>query len=88
MISVHALGSRMSSTRKIDNVERAKWLRPMRNSRGKLEELERRLDSHDEAIVNLFAMLKRLLEPPEPKKREMGFHVRERSARYRTKRRL
>jgi len=55
----------------------------------KLEELEGRLDSHDEAIVDLFATLKRLLEPPEPKtKREIGFHVRERSARYRTKRRI
>jgi hypothetical protein len=55
----------------------------------KLEELERRLDSHDEAIVNLFATLKRLLEPPEPKKkREIGFHVRERSARYRMKKRF
>jgi cell division protein FtsB len=50
----------------------------------KLEELERRLDSHDEAIVDLFAALKRLLEPPEPqKRREIGFHVRERAARYR-----
>jgi hypothetical protein len=48
----------------------------------KLEELERRLDSHDEAIVDLFAALKRLLEPPEPpKRREIGFHVREKSAR-------
>jgi hypothetical protein len=56
---------------------------------GKLAELERRLDSHDEAIVNLFATLKRLLEPPEPKKkREIGFHVRERSARYRMKKRF
>jgi hypothetical protein len=56
---------------------------------GKLAELERRLDSHDEAIVNLFVTLKRLLEPPEPKKkREIGFHVRERSARYRMKRRF
>jgi len=55
----------------------------------KLEELERRLDSHDEAIVDLFAALKRLLEPPEPeKRREIGFHVRERSARYRIKRRF
>src|SRR5437762_5870829 len=52
----------------------------------KLEQLEARLDSHDEAIVDLFATLKRLLEPPKsPKKREIGFHVRERSARYRTK---
>ncbi len=52
----------------------------------KLKELERRLDSHDEAIADLFATLKRLLEPPEPpKKREIGFHVGERCARYRTK---
>jgi ribosomal protein L34 len=51
----------------------------------KLEELEHRLDSHDEAIVDLFAALKRLLEPSEsPKKREIGFHVRERTGRYRT----
>jgi hypothetical protein len=50
----------------------------------KLEELERRLDSHDEAIVDLFAALKRLLEPTEaPKRREIGFHVREKTARYR-----
>jgi hypothetical protein len=55
----------------------------------KLEELERRLDSHNEAIVDLFATLKRLLESPEPqKRREIGFHVRERSARYRIKRRF
>ena len=55
----------------------------------KLEELERRLDSHGEANVDLFAVLKRLLEPPEPKtKREIGFHVRERSARYRMKKRF
>ena len=50
----------------------------------KLAELEHRLDSHDEAIVDLFATLKRLLERPEsPKKREIGFHVREKAAPYR-----
>jgi hypothetical protein len=55
----------------------------------KLEELERRLDSHDEAIVDLFATLKRLLEAPEPKtKREIGFHVGERSTRYRIRKRF
>src|SRR6266542_5262256 len=54
-----------------------------------LEELERRLDSHDEAIVDLFAALKRLVEPlAPPKRREIGFHVRERSGRYRTKKRF
>ena len=54
----------------------------------KLAEVERRLDSHDEAIVDLFATLKRLLEPPEPpKRREIGFHVREKAAHYRVQRR-
>ena len=52
----------------------------------KLEELERRLDSHDEGIANLFAALKQLLEPSEaPKRREIGFHVREEAARYRVR---
>jgi len=54
----------------------------------RLKDLERRLDSHDEAIIELFAVLKRLLEPEAKPKREIGFHVRERAARYRTKRRL
>ena len=54
----------------------------------KLEELERRFDSHDEAIANLFATLKRLLEPTDaPKRREIGFHVREKAAHYRVQRR-
>jgi len=54
----------------------------------KLQELERRLDSHDEGIANLFAALKQLLEPSEPtKRREMGFHVREKASRYRVRRR-
>jgi hypothetical protein len=54
----------------------------------KLKDLEQRLDSHDEAIVELFAVLKQLLEPEVKPKREIGFHVRERAPRYRTKRRL
>ena len=54
----------------------------------KLKELEQRLDSHDEAIANLFATLKQLLEPSEPpKRREIGFHVRENAARYRVRQR-
>jgi ORF6N domain len=54
----------------------------------KFKELERRFDSHDEAIANLFAALKQLLEPSEPiKRREIGFHVREKAARYRVRHR-
>ena len=52
----------------------------------KLEELERRFDSHDEAIANLFAALKQLVEPTDaPKRREIGFHVREEGVRYRVR---
>jgi hypothetical protein len=52
----------------------------------KLKELERRFDSHDEAIANLFAALKQLLEPTDaPKRPEIGFHVREEGVRYRVR---
>jgi hypothetical protein len=55
----------------------------------KLKELESHLGSHDKAIADLFAALKRLIEPPEPpKRREIGFHVRERSGRYQAKKRF
>ena len=54
----------------------------------KLAEMERRLDSHDTALVELFAALKRMLEREAKPKREIGFHVRERGARYRTKKRI
>ncbi|MEY2520362.1 MAG: hypothetical protein QOF24_2121 [Verrucomicrobiota bacterium] len=54
----------------------------------KLADLEHRLDSHDGAIVDLFQALKRLLEPAAKPQREIGFHVRERGARYRTKKRF
>jgi hypothetical protein len=50
----------------------------------RLAELERKMDTHDEAIVELFAAIRQLIEPPAPKeKREIGFHVRERGAVYR-----
>jgi hypothetical protein len=54
---------------------------------GKLAELERRLDSHDESIADLFQVLRQLLAQPEKPKREIGFHVRERNGRYRVRRR-
>ena len=53
----------------------------------KLAELERRLtgrlDVHEKAIVHILDEIKKLMEPlppkPEPKRREIGFHVREKS---------
>ena len=51
----------------------------------KFAQLERRLDSHDEAIAQLFAAIRQLLAPPPEKKREIGFHVRERQGGYAAK---
>jgi uncharacterized membrane protein len=51
----------------------------------KFAQLERRLDSHDEAIAQLFAAIRQLLAPAPEKKREIGFHAREREGRYRAK---
>ena len=53
---------------------------------GKFADLERRLDSHDEQIAQLFAAIRQLLTPAPAKKREIGFHVKEKSARYRVRR--
>jgi hypothetical protein len=53
----------------------------------KFSQLERRLDSHDEAIAQLFGAIRQLLAPAPGQKREIGFHVRESRGRYRAKRR-
>ena len=42
---------------------------------GKLDQLERKVGSHDEAIKQLVAAIRQLMAPPDPPKREMGFHT-------------
>lgn len=39
----------------------------------KLKELERKLGTHDKSIKNLFATIRQLMAPPEPKKHPIGF---------------
>lgn len=53
----------------------------------KLAELEHRLEGHDQSIRNLFETIRRLLAAPstEPPRKQIGFHVRERSATYRAR---
>ena len=52
----------------------------------KLTELERRIESHDESIQTLFEAIRQLMAPPTPpQKKPIGFHVRERSAAYRVR---
>ena len=43
----------------------------------KLNELERKLEGHDETIRNLFEAIRQLLDPPVPKRRQIGFHAKE-----------
>jgi phage regulator Rha-like protein len=53
----------------------------------KLDELERKIEAHDDSIRELFAAIRELAAVPEKPDREIGFHVREGSMRYRVKRR-
>ena len=48
----------------------------------KLEELERAVTAHDSNIKTLFAAVRQLMAPPEPKKRKIGFLVEEKAAAY------
>ena len=48
----------------------------------KLEEIEKHLEAHDRQILDIFEAIRALMAPPEPKKKKIGFHVRERRAAY------
>lgn len=41
----------------------------------KLDELERKLESHDDSIKTLFEALRELMTPPAKPRREIGFHA-------------
>ncbi|MFQ5849309.1 MAG: ORF6N domain-containing protein [Candidatus Binatia bacterium] len=49
----------------------------------KLDELERKVAGHDSNIKTLFATVRQLMAPPEPKKKKIGFLVEENAAVYR-----
>jgi ORF6N domain-containing protein len=49
----------------------------------KFSELERRVGKHDQEIAAIIDAIRQLMAPPEKPRREIGFHVREKSARYR-----
>jgi len=51
----------------------------------KFEELERRVGKHDEEIGAILEAIRQLMTPSKQSRREIGFHVREKSARYRTR---
>src|SRR5437588_5964989 len=49
----------------------------------KFSELERRVGKHDEEIAAILEAIRQLMARPEKPRREIGFHVRERTGRYR-----
>jgi ORF6N domain len=53
----------------------------------KFSELERRIDQHDAEIAAILEAIRQLMAPPAKRRREIGFHVREQAARYRTHKR-
>jgi len=48
-----------------------------------LVELERKIQNHDESIRSLFEAIQQLMTPPDPPRKEIGFHVKEDSLPYR-----
>ena len=50
----------------------------------KFAELESRVGKHDEEIAAIIDAIRQLMAPPQRPRREIGFHVREKPARYRT----
>ena len=49
----------------------------------KLEELEGRIEAHDEQIVAIFEAIRQLMTPPDPPRKKIGFEVKEPAAKYR-----
>jgi hypothetical protein len=51
----------------------------------KFSALEQRVGRHDEEISAILEAIRQLMAPPEKPHREIGFHVREKAAHYRTR---
>ena len=51
----------------------------------KFRELDQRVGKHDEEISAILEAIRQLMAPPEKHHREIGFHVREKAAHYRTR---
>jgi ORF6N domain-containing protein len=51
----------------------------------KFEELEKRVGKHGEDISGIIEAIRQLMAPPKQPRREIGFHVCEKAARYRTR---
>jgi ORF6N domain-containing protein len=68
-------------------VKLRKTLETNRELARKFAELENRVGKHDEEITAIIEAIRQLMTPPETPRREIGFHVREKPPRYRTRKR-
>jgi len=48
----------------------------------KLEQLEGRIEAHDEQIQAVFEAIRQLMRPPETERKRIGFEINEPAARY------
>jgi hypothetical protein len=53
----------------------------------KFDQLEQRVGKHDEEIAAIIDAIRQLMAPPEKPRRQIGFHVRETTPRYRVRNR-
>jgi ORF6N domain-containing protein len=51
----------------------------------KFSQLEQRVDKHDDEIAAILDAIRQLMAPPEKPRREIGFHVRDKTPRYRAR---
>jgi len=58
-----------------------------RHMSDKLTELEKKIGTHDRQIAAVFEAIRRLMAPPEKSRKEIGFKVKEKAARYRINKR-
>jgi hypothetical protein len=68
-------------------VKLRKTLETNRELARKFAELENRVGKHDQEIAAIIEAIRQLMTPPETPRREIGFHVREKPPRYRTRKR-
>src|SRR5437899_3624261 len=68
-------------------VKLRKTLETNRELARKFAELKNRVGKHDQEIAAIIEAIRQLMAPPETPPREIGFHVREKAPRYRTRKR-
>ena len=56
-------------------VKLREMLRTHKELAGKLAELEKRIEGHDEELMTLFEAIRQLMEPPEEPSKRIGFHA-------------